>query len=155
MRFQRKFVSLQAKPVNMCQTQAISRHIGRIGRRSFDRRMRLASPLFVEKHGELSRLLNEVDRLSDQLHKEFPTITESDYRMFGPELKIVISTLKSLCQESIARKELKTYNDRMRQQIIDLEELDHDIRTFRINAPQNKELQQAMATAGTVERIVI
>ena len=39
----------------------------------------------------MARLLNEVDRLSDRLHEEFITITEDDYRMFGPELKIVIS----------------------------------------------------------------
>ena len=129
----------------MCQTQVISRHIGRIGRVSFDRRMRIASPLFVEKRGELTRLLNEIDKLSDRLHDEFPTITEDDYRIFGPELKIVISTLKALRQDSLMRKELKAYNDRMRQQIVDLEELDHDIKTFRVNAPKNKELQTTMA----------
>ena len=129
----------------MCQTQVISRHIGRIGRVSFDRRMRIASPLFVEKRGELTRLLNEIDKLSDRLHDEFPTITEDDYRIFGPELKIVISTLKALRQDSLMRKELKAYNDRMRQQIVDLEELDHDIKVFRVNAPKNKELQTTMA----------
>lgn len=129
----------------MCQTQVISRHIGRIGRVSFDRRMRIASPLFVEKRGELTRLLNEIDKLCDRLHDEFPTITEDDYRIFGPELKIVISTLKALRQDSLMRKELKAYNDRMRQQIVDLEELDHDIKAFRVNAPKNKELQTTMA----------
>ena len=129
----------------MCETQIISRHIGRIGRRSFDRRMRIASPMFVEKRGELARLLNEVDKLSDRLHDEFPTITEDDYRMFGPELKVLISTLRDLRQESLIRKELKPYNDRMRQQIADLEELDHDIKVFRVDAPKNKELQATMA----------
>ena len=108
----------------MCQTQVISKHIGRIGRKSFDRRMRIASPLFVERRGELARLLNEVDKLSDRLHEEFPTISENDYRLFGPELKVMISTLKALRQDSLTRKELKPYNDRMRQQIADLEELD-------------------------------
>ena len=133
----------------MCQTQVISRHIGRIGRVSFDRRMRIASPLFVEKRGELTRLLNEIDKLSDRLHDEFPSITEDDYRIFGPELKIVISTLKALRQDSLVRKELKVYNDRMRQQIADLEELDHDIKAFRVNAPKNKELQTTMAMLTT------
>ena len=129
----------------MCETQIISRHIGRIGRRSFDRRMRIASPMFVEKRGELVRLLNEVDKLSDRLHDEFPTISEEDYRMFGPELKVLISTLRDLRQESLVRKELKPYNDRMRQQIADLEEIDHDIKVFRVDAPKNKELQATMA----------
>lgn len=135
----------------MCQTQVISRHIGRIGRRSFDRRMRMASPMFVEKQGELPRLLNEVDNLSSRLHDEFPTITENDYRIFGPELKIVISTLKALRQESLAHGELKPYNDRLRQQIADLEELDHDIQAFRIDALKNEKIQQAVAAVGNID----
>lgn len=135
----------------MCQTAVISKHIGRIGRRSFDRRMRLASPLFVEKTGEVTRLLNEVDRLSERLHDEFVTITEDDYRMFGSELKIVIDTLKSLRRESHQRPELRRYDDRMRQQIIDLEEMDHDIYVFRVKAPKNEELQQALASVKDID----
>ena len=135
----------------MCQTQVISQHIGRIGRRSYDRRIRIASPLFVEKRGELARLLNEIDRLSDRLHEDFPSITEEDYRLFGPELKIVIRTLKDLRRDSLTHKELKPYNDRMRQQISDLEELDHDIKAFRVNAPKNKELQDTMSMLGSLE----
>ena len=135
----------------MCQTQIISRHIGRIGRRSFDRRMRIASPLFVERRGEMARLLNEVDILSDRLHEEFPTITENDYLMFGPELKIAIATLKALRQDSLTHKELKPYNDRLRQQIIDLEELDHDIKAFRVDAPKNKKLQETMSLLNNLD----
>ena len=130
----------------MCQTAVISRHIGRIGRRSFDRRMRMASPLFTEKQGEVARLLNDVDRLSDRLHDEFITITEDDYLMFGSELKILISTLKALRRESQMRADLKHYDNRMRQQITDLEELDHDIYEFRVKAPKNETLQQTLAS---------
>jgi hypothetical protein len=105
----------------------------------------------VEKRGEIVRLLNEVDALSERLHNEFSTITEEDYRMFGPELKIVIATLKSLLRESMTHRELKLYNERMREQIVDLEELDHDILEFRVKAPKNKELQAAMAKVGEVD----
>ncbi len=135
----------------MCQAQAISGNIRRIGKKSFDRRMRLASPLFTEKRGELSRLLNEVDRLSNQLHDEFQTITENDYRVFGPELKIVISTLKALRQESLAHEELRPYDERMRLQIADLEELDHDILAFRVDAPKDEKLQQTLASLGDID----
>lgn len=128
----------------MCHTQSISRSIGRIGRQSFDRRIRLASPFFNDKKGEIEKILNEIDKLSKELHKTFPTITEEDYRVFGPELRIVIDTLKSLRKESLSRIELKPYNDRMRQQIADLEEIDHDIKIFRVDAPKNKELSMAM-----------
>jgi valyl-tRNA synthetase len=135
----------------MCQTQVISRHIGRIGRRSFDRRMRIVSPLYVERRGEITRLLNEVDALSELLHEEFPTITEEDYKLFGPELKIVIGTLKSLLKESLTRHDLKSYNERMREQIVDLEELDHDIREFRVEAPKDEALQRTLASISELD----
>jgi len=135
----------------MCQATIISRRIGRIGRHSFDRRMRMASPLFVEKNGELARLLNEVDKLSERLHEEFSTISEEDYRMFGPELKIVISTLKDLRRESLSRRELNTYNERLREQIADLEELDHDIRAFRVEAPKNEKLKQVLGSLASLD----
>jgi len=135
----------------MCQTQIISNHIGRIGRRSFDRRMRIVSPLYVERRGEIARLLNEVEALSERLHDEFPTITEEDYKIFGPELKIVIATLKSLLRESKMRPWLKMYNERMGEQIMDLEELDHDIQEFRVKAQKNKELQTTMAKVGELD----
>ena len=99
----------------------------------------------------MTRLLNDVDKLSELLHDEFPTISAEDYRLFGPELKIVISTLKALRQESLVHRELKSYNDRMRQQIADLEELDHDIKVFRVDAPQNEELQVSMAMLGSLD----
>ena len=118
----------------------------------------MASPLFVERQGEMTRLLNEVDKLSDRLHTEFPTITEEDYRLFGSELRIVINTLKDLRKDSLTRSELKLYANRMREQIVDLEELDHDIRTFRVEAPKNKELQATLAqldiTDGETNRLV-
>jgi hypothetical protein len=135
----------------MCQTAIISNHIGHIGRRSFDRRMRMASPLFVEKRGEMSRLLNDVDRLSERLHNEFATITEDDYRMFSTELKILISTLKDLRRDNRLHANLRCYDERMREQILDLEELDHDIYVFRVKAPKNNELQQTLASVKDVD----
>ena len=135
----------------MCETTIISQRIGKIGRRSFDRRLRIASPFFEEKRGEMPRLLNEVDQLSELLHSEFPTITADDYHKFARELNIVISTLKSLHKESITLTALKAYNDRLSQQIADLEELDHDIRTFRIAAPKNVALQTTLEKLSNID----
>lgn len=135
----------------MCETAVISKRIGTIGRRSFDRRLRIASPLFVEKRGELSRLLNDVDRLSNLLHDEFQTITADDYNKFSRELKIVISTLKALYKESLPHAGLKNYNERMSQQIADLEELDHDIKVFRVDALNNQELQKTLSMLDSID----
>lgn len=95
--------------------------------------------------------MNEVDRLSDCLHDQFITITEDDYRVFGSELKIVIDTLKSLRRESRYRQDLRRYDERMREQILDLEELDHDIYEFRVKAPKNKKLQEVMSNLGKID----
>lgn len=111
----------------------------------------MASPLFREKRGEVSRLLNEIDRLRDCLHDQFASISEADYRLFARELKIVIATLKALRQESQMRPALKIYDDRMRQQIADLEELDHDIYEFRVKAPKNELLQQSLSNVRNVD----
>lgn len=111
----------------------------------------MASPFFVEKNGEMSRLLNEVDRLSNQLHEAFPTISEMDYKTFGSELKIVIDTLKSLRKENLSRDVFKAYNERLRMQIADLEEIDHDIRAFRVNALKNAQLQSTMSALGNLD----
>ncbi len=118
---------------------------------SFNRRMRMASPLYVERRGELARLLNEIDRLRNQIHDEFSTITVEDYNMFGQELRIVIENLKSLRSESHSRPELRLYNNRMREQIEDLEELEHDIKSFRVNAPKSEGLQEVMTKIGCLD----
>ena len=135
----------------MCQPTIISHQIGRIGRRTYDRRMRLASPTYVERRGNLSRLLRDVDALSNQLHDDFPTITAEDYSVFGSQLKILISTLKALRKESASRSEFSLYNERIRQQIVDLEELDHDIQAFRVNAPKNPNLQRALENVASLD----
>lgn len=135
----------------MCQTEIISQHIGNIGRRSFDKRMRMASPLFVEKRGETARLLNEVDLLCEQLHKDFPTITSEDYKMFEAKLKILIDTLELLWQDSMTHPEWAPYSQRLRLQINDLQELDHDIRAFRVNAAQNTSLKNTLTQIGALD----
>lgn len=135
----------------MCEVRLLSKSIGRIGRQSFDRRIRMASPFFVDRKGEIGRLLNEVDKLSNLLHDAFPTISDKDYLSFGAELNIVIDTLKSLRKESLSHDELKAYNDRLRLQIADLEELSHDIKTFRVEAPKNKQLQSTMSALSKMD----
>ena len=53
--------------------------------------------------------------------------------------------------DSRLRAELRPYDDRMRQQIVDLEELDYDIVEFRIKALKDEELQKAMASIKDID----
>lgn len=133
----------------MCQTAIISHSIGILGRKSYDRRMRVVSPLYVEKRGEMTRLCNGLERLCTLLHTEFPTITKADYEVFGPELKILIDTLMDLLTDS--KKLGSTMNDRLRVHVDDLIELNHDIVKFRINLQENKELQKTMKAIGKLD----
>ena len=135
----------------MCQTEVISHRIGLISRRFFDIRIRMASPLFVEKRGEMSRLLNDVDGLCSQLHEDFPTITEEDYKMFGAELSLLIDTLKSLKQDGMTYEKYATQMERLSHQIVDLEELEHDIIAFRVKAPKNSSLNETMQIVGRLD----
>ena len=128
----------------MCQTAVISRRIGRIGRHSFDRRMRLASPLFQEKEGDFVRILNEVDKLCERLHMDFPTITGEDYRLFGPELKIVIKTLNTRVDTArdLVLKLYHTTTEMVRTAEL-AERLIVYVNRYRENVEVNKALEEA------------
>lgn len=133
----------------MCQTATISRSIGRLGRSSFDRRMRVVSPLYVEKRGEMTRLCNGLDGLCDLLHGEFPTITKADYEVFGPELKVLIGTLKDLLTDS--KRVDPIVNERLRERVDDLVELDHDIVNFRVRLQEDESLKHTMKEIGKLD----
>jgi len=135
----------------MCQTEVISHRIGLISRRAFDIRMRMASPFFVEKKGVISRLMNDVDGLCNQLHEDFLTITEEDYSLFGTELGFLIDTLKSLKQDCLTYEKYATQTQRLSLQIADLEELEHDIIAFRVRAPKNPSLNETMQIVGRLD----
>ncbi len=111
----------------------------------------MASPAFVEKKGEMNSLLNDVDSLCQLLHEGFPTITAEDYKLFAAKLHILITTLKALLQERQAYSFAFDYKERLRQQIEDLEELDHDLKAFKVDAPQNEALKQAMIAVGQLD----
>lgn len=135
----------------MCQTATISRSIGRLGRRSYDRRLKVVSPMFVDRKGDMTRLCNSVAGLCEMLHGDFATITKEDYDVFGGELRVLIDTLKDLYQDSMGREELKAGNERLREQIDDLEELNHDIVTFRVRMQEDEEVKRTMKAIGQLD----
>lgn len=135
----------------MCQTAIISRSIEHLGRKSFDRRMRIVSPLYSERKGDLTRICNQLSNLCEMLHTDFSTITKEDYAVFGPELKVLISTLKDLYSDSKKTRLLHEDNERLREHIQDLEELDHDIKCYRLKLQNNPSVQSAMSSIGKLD----
>lgn len=99
----------------------------------------------------MSRLLNDVDGLCNQLHEDFLTITKEDYSMFGAELSLLIDTLKSLRQDSLTYEKYAIQMERLSHQIADLEELEHDIVAFRVKAPMNPSLNETMQMVGRLD----
>ncbi len=99
----------------------------------------------------MTRLLNDVDELCEQLHEDFLTITEEDYKLFGAELSLLIDTLKSLKQDSLTYEKYATQQERLSLQIADLEELEHDIIAFRVKAPNNPSLNETMQMVGRLD----
>lgn len=106
---------------------------------------------FTEKYEEMTCLMNEVDSLCNQLHEAFQTISPEDYAIFGPMLRIVIAKLKALMQESQNQSSFTCHEVRIEQQLSDLEELEHDIKVFRVDAQKNESLKKAMENVAKLD----
>lgn len=107
--------------------------------------------MFVDKKGDITRLCNSVAGLCEMLHEDFSTITKEDYEVFGGELRVLISTLKDLYQDSLCREELKESNELLRTQIDDLVELNHDILNFRVHLQEDEAVRKTMKSIGQLD----
>lgn len=124
----------------MCQTEIISQSITRLSKRTFARRLDVLSPQVIEHKGTLTRLNNELDDLYDLLYDSYAEMTEAEYHTLSPYLSILISTLKDLCTAYKRTNYYKTIAEsveRLRMNIVAIEEIEHDIRYFKIALPKN------------------
>ena len=118
----------------MCQTALLSKSIVRISARSFEHNLEAVSGLYVT-HNKLTRLNNALDRLYDTIYDQFNDITPDDYRIIGPQLLLLLNTLKGLTN---TYKKMHT-SGRLSEEVTKLGrnysalyELNHDIKTFRV-----------------------
>lgn len=118
----------------MCQTSLISKRIVRISARSFEQNLEAVSGGSVT-YNKLIRLNNALDRLYEMLYDQFNDITPDDYSTIGPQLLLLLNTLKGLCN---TYKRMRTYG-RHSEEIAKLGsnysalyELNHDIKNFRV-----------------------
>lgn len=128
----------------MCQTDLISRSIESLSKRSFNRRIKVVSPMHICRNGEVTKLCNSLDNLCKMLHDNFPTITEKDYNIFGPELRLLIMTLKDLHADSVNNPNIQSANSVLLDKIADLEEIEHDIVNFRVQLQNNNNFKSLM-----------
>ena len=136
----------------MCQTSVISKTVRRLGRRSYTHRMEVATPGGYNAT-QLTRLNRELDSLYELIYEDWNTITEQDYAVFGGQLSLLVSTLKSLyddCRKSDFRRLMYDEVDRLGMNYSALCELNSDIVNYRIKASHNTELQLMMSKAAKV-----
>ena len=136
----------------MCQTAVISNKVARLGRRSYAHRMEIVTPDSYNV-SQLSRLNRELDSLYDLIYKDWDTITEQDYAVFGGQLTLLVNTIKQLyndCRKSPLRKLMRNELERLEMNHSALYELNSDIVNYRIKAPHDTALQEMMAKASDV-----
>lgn len=123
----------------MCQTELISKSIVRISKRSFAHRLDMLDPNMIEHKGALTRLNNQLDSLYDLLYGSYPTMTEFDYQIIAPYLSVLLQTLNGLSEayNKFDNLWLKEGKERLQMNISAIEEIDHDIRNFKINLRKN------------------
>ncbi len=134
----------------MCQTMCISNSIVSLSKRSFTRRLRIASSRMVAEKGMLARLNNQLDELYELLYDNFTSMTASDYEQFAPQLAVLIETLKSLHRDylhSSYKHALSDSINRLQGNISAIEEIKHDIQNFKVNLPYNPRYSKIMAQA--------
>ena len=136
----------------MCQTAVISNRVARLCRRSYSHRMEVVTPGGYNA-AQLSRLNRELSSLYELIYKDWDTITEQDYAVFGGQLTLLVNTVKQLyndCRKSLLHRDMREELERLEMNYSSLYELNSDIVNYRIKAPRNIALQEMMAKASEV-----
>lgn len=134
----------------MCQTMLISNSIVSLSKRSFARRLRIASYRVAVEKSALTRLNNQLDELYELLYDNYSSMTASDYDSFKDNLSILLSTLKDLYRDyrrSSFRNPLAESIDSLQSNIAALEEMDSDIRNYKIRLPLNPRYAKVVGMA--------
>lgn len=79
----------------MCQTALISKNIVRIGMRSFGQNLEAAAGNTTTRQ-KIASLNHSIDTLYDLLYEQYNDITPADYKIFGPQLRLLLDSLKNL-----------------------------------------------------------
>ncbi|MDE6337800.1 MAG: hypothetical protein K2L34_14655 [Muribaculaceae bacterium] len=134
----------------MCQTALISDKIVRLGTRSFKQRLEVVAgnEYSVTK---LSRLNRSLDDFYEFLYTQINSVTQEDYKIFGPQLSILLSTLKDLyktCQSLPKSWGFATETDKLGRNYSALYEVENDLRTFKKCNSATPEMSKLLSKAG-------
>lgn len=137
----------------MCQTILITKNIVRLSRRTYNQRIDSATPNHSPV-SKLSRLNKDLDKLYETLYDEWQSIGEKDYEVFGPQLTILLETIKALYnsykkipKEKLLRKDVK----KLGMNYAALYEINSDIISFKIKLPKDTEMKSIMTRLSEVD----
>lgn len=133
----------------MCQTTLISNNIVRLSTRSY--RQRLDAVVRNQyKVTQLARLNRDLDNFYELLYNQWNTVTKDDYAVLGPQLQIMLDTLKELyntCKKMSYIPDLKEETEKLGMNYSAIFEINSDIKNFRMKEQQDDDwallLQQA------------
>lgn len=135
----------------MCQTSVISRNITRISSRSFEHNLEAVAGKVIT-HNKLKRLNNALDTLYDLIYSQFNEINAEDYKIIGPQLSLLLYTLKGLrdTYKTIRKSgNLSEEVEALGRNYSALYELNSDIKQFRIEKKFNPNLLAALNNASS------
>ena len=141
----------------MCQTSLISDKIKNLSGRSFIQRIEIAAPNGFNLF-KLTRLNSDLDKFYDLIYSQWSTISEEDYRIFGNQLEILLTTIHDLLMAYENFNLDRSYSiqiEKLKRNYSALYELNSDIINFKINMPKDSEVYELLNSASMVaEKIV-
>lgn len=141
----------------MCQTSLISSNIVRLSTRSYRQRLEAVTPNGYSV-SRLARLNKDLDDFYELLYSQWQTVTEEDYEIFGPQLNIMLTTLKDLlnvCKKQPQNIELDKEVERLGMNYSAIYEVNSDIVNFKIKIPQDAEVKELMERASKVAKQIV
>lgn len=135
----------------------ISNHIVRLGTRSYKQRMEAATSNGCHVM-QLARLNRDLDNFYELLYDQWDSITEQDYKTFGPQLQIMLSTLKELYdtyKKMPSSLGLKNETEKLGMNYSAIYEVDSDIRNIKINAAKDSEMKSLLQKASFLTKTIM
>ena len=134
----------------MCQTAVISNQIVRLGTRSFKQRIEAVSGNRFPVT-RLSRLNKCFDEFYEFLYSQLNSVTYEDYEIFGPQLSVLLATLKDLYKTCVGLPKswgLVKETECLGRNYSALREIESDLKEFKAIKEPPPELLSLLAEAG-------
>lgn len=138
----------------MCQTALISKSIVRIGIRSFGQNLEAAAGNNATRK-KIASLNHSIDTLYEMLYEQYNDITADDYKIFGPQLRLLLNSLKSLYRTYKKDAEATEFSDqieRLGRNYSALYEINNDIKHFKLSRDKTTKLSHALKEASEAIR---